>query len=184
MVSNPQAALHHTCNPSEAASSVDVRRNNRSPHNIVGILVDGQDHPNPRIASRIIRRPPRLIKPSWSNTARHHRSNPAVRSLSSHVSLRSEQGHSAHQPIAPRPNGRAMIQYFSDTSLLGSGGGATGRSFSSSLGLFTCHLAHPTYVDMQAAYIFGCLSDQHVPHNKSMSCTFDSTSEFHMNHVL
>ena len=79
---------------------------------------------------------------------------------------------------------RAMIQYFSDTSLLGSGGGATGLSFSSSLGLFTCHLAHPTYVDMQAAYIFGCLSDQHVPHNKSMSCTFDSTSEFHMNHVL
>ena len=140
-------------------------------------LLSGKIH-NPGMASRILRRPPASIQPSFPNAARHHRSHPAVRSSPSHVSLRSEQGRDAHQSTAPRPDGRAMIRYFSDSSLLGSGVGATGRSFSSSLGLSACHLAHPTYVDMQAAYIFGCLSDQHVPQNKSMSCTFDSTFEF------
>ena len=63
-----------------AASSIEVRRNSRLPGDHGSILVGELNHPDLRIASRIIRRPQKLIQPSLSNAARHHRSNPAVRS--------------------------------------------------------------------------------------------------------
>ena len=64
LMSNPRAAPHLTSHPSAAASSIKVRRNNRSPRNSVGLLVCEQELPDPRMASSIIQRPPELLKPS------------------------------------------------------------------------------------------------------------------------